>query len=262
MNVKKNKELAYIEELEDKVVALSLQLKSKTNALNSLNNSHKKSIGKLIHNIKNPVGVIFSFSDMILEDLEDYTPQKLEKHLQIIKDSAAFSLKMISTVAYYTQLNSPDFTYNFKKNNYVNIVQEVVDELAEIADKKKCSIKFSTAIFTELMLAADEISIALKHIISNAIRYSPPHSTINITIQENDTTIDTLVIDEGIGISAEHLPKVFSEYFVVNTFSEDKQKCIGLGLSIANKIIKDHKGTINVTSNLKKGSTFKITLPK
>ncbi|MBT8318219.1 MAG: HAMP domain-containing histidine kinase [Lutibacter sp.] len=253
----------YIEELEDKIVALSLQYKSKANELNLLNESHEKSVGKLIHNLRNPIGVIFSFSDMILEDLDDYTPDKLEKHIQIIKSSAAFSLKMITTVAKNTQLNSPEHRYDFKTINFVELVNEVINELTENALMKNCIIKTDIENHPiHLSLDLTEISVALKHIINNAIRYSDENSVVKIILKENENTVDIAVIDQGIGISEENLGQIFKEFFVVNTYSEDKQKCIGLGLSIANKIIKDHKGKISATSSLNKGSTFKITLPK
>lgn len=263
MSEKNKKTSVYIDELENKIIDLSLKLKSKTNELHLTSESHKKSIGKLIHNLKNPIGVIFSFSDMILEDLEDYSSDKLEKHIQIIKNSSEFSLQMITTVAKNTQLNSSDYTYEFKNVNYIDLVNEVIEELSEIASKKNCIIeKDIIKKSIDLRLDAAEISVALKHIINNAIRYSNENSTIKITVKENAKTIDTIVTDEGIGISEENLQGVFKEYFVVNTYSEDKQKCIGLGLPIANKIIRDHKGIISATSTLNKGSIFIISLPK
>ncbi len=259
---KKNTE-TYINELEDKIVDLTLQLKSNTNELKSVRESNQKSIGKLIHNLKNPVGVIFSFSDMMLEGIEDYTTEKLEKHLHIIKNSASFSLQLLTTVAKYSQLQSPDLTYAFKSLNYTELLNAITNEFKTISEEKNIHIE---RVFPEkpIILTVDEaeISIALRNIINNAFRYSNNNTTIKITVKENLNTVETLIIDEGMGISEEYLPAVFDEFCVVNTFSEDKQKCIGLGLTIANKIIKDHKGTIAITSILNKGTQIKIRLPK
>jgi len=258
-----NKASIYIQELEDKIVDLSLRLKSTSNELNSVIESNNKSIGKLIHNLKNPVGVIFSFSDMMLEDIEDYSTEKLEKHIEIIKKSAEFSLQMLTTVAKRAQLKSPDVAYNFKRVNYTNLVKEIITEFSEKASEKKCRVE-KKILKTPITLTIDdtEITLALNNVLNNALRYSSENSTIKITVNENINAIETIVEDEGIGISDENLSKIFNDFFVVNTYSEDKQKCIGLGLPIANKIIKDHKGTISVTSTLEKGSKFIITLPK
>lgn len=263
MSGQNNKASIYIQELEDKIVDLSLRLKSTSNELNSVIESNNKSIGKLIHNLKNPVGVIFSFSDMMLEDIEDYSTEKLEKHIEIIKKSAEFSLQMLTTVAKRAQLKSPDVAYNFKRVNYTNLVKEIITEFSEKASEKKCRVE-KKILKTPITLTIDdtEITLALNNVLNNALRYSSENSTIKITVNENINAIETIVEDEGIGISDENLSKIFNDFFVVNTYSEDKQKCIGLGLPIANKIIKDHKGTISVTSTLEKGSKFIITLPK
>ena len=263
LNKKTQNSSAYISDLEDKIVDLTLQLKGKSNELDVVRESNKMSIGKLIHNLKNPVGVIFSFSDMIIEDIEDYTTDKLEKHLQIIKNSAEFSLQMLMQVAKNSQLQSPDLNYNFKSTNYIELINTIIKEFNLKASEKNIKIEqdfLETSI--NLMLDKTEISIALSNIINNAIRYSSENSTIKIIVKENLDTIETIVIDEGIGISEENISAIFNEFFVVNTYSEDKQKCIGLGLSIANKIINKHHGKILATSKLNKGTSFKITLPK
>lgn len=254
---------AYINELEDKIVDLSLRLKSTTNKLSSVSENHKNMIGKLAHNLKNPVGVIFSFSDMILEDLEEYTTEKLQKHLQIINKSANFSIQLLGMVAKYSQLQSLDFKYAFKPTNYINLVTSVLNEFTDLASKKNCTIATNIPSSTiNLTIDESEISLAIRNIISNALRYSKNNSTITITVKELENTIETTITDEGIGISEEHLPQIFNDFFVVNTYSENKQKCIGLGLSIAQIIVKHHKGEILAESNLDGGSTFKVILPK
>ncbi|WP_299521965.1 sensor histidine kinase KdpD [uncultured Lutibacter sp.] len=259
---KKNSEV-YINELEEKIVDLSLRLKGKTSELNSVRESNTKSIGKLIHNLRNPVGVIFSFTDMILEDLEEYTPEKLEKHLQIIKNSASFSLELLTIVAKYSQLQSPNLTYSFQSLNYTELVNDILNEFNAISVEKNIKIEreFSKNPIS-LTIDVTEFAVSLRNIINNAFRYSNNNTTIKITIKENLNTVETIIIDEGIGISEDNLPAIFNEFFVVNTYSEDKQKCIGLGLAITNKIIQDHKGTISVTSLINKGTQIKIILPK
>lgn len=259
----KSKSKEYISELEEKIINLSLKLKSKTTQLNSLNLANKKAISKLIHNLKNPIGAVYSFSDMIIEDIDDYSKEKLEKHLHIIKNSATFSIQLLNTIAKYSQLQSPDLKYDLKNLNYINLVNNVIAEFNVMAEEKNSRIETD---FPEnaLFLTVDEaeISLAIRNIINNAIRYSNENSTIKIMIKETSNTVETIINDEGIGISEENLPLVLNDFFVVNTYSNDKQKCIGLGLSIANKIIEHHNGKIIITSVFQKGANVKITLPK
>ncbi|MBE0423005.1 MAG: HAMP domain-containing histidine kinase [Lutibacter sp.] len=252
----------YIPKLEEKIIDLSLKLKSKSNELNAAIETNSKILGKLTHNLKNPVGVIFSFSEMILEDLEDYSTEKLGKHMQIIKNSATFSLVFLDAISKYTRVNSPNYSLKTERLNYSELVNGVVNDFKVNAFEKNIGLEVnvtSNNIF--LTLDKDEITQALSAVLNNALRYSNENSTVIITVEETKNWVETTITDQGIGISETDLPYIFEEFYVINTYSDDKQKCIGLGLAIAKKIIEKHKGKISASSILDKGSSFKITLP-
>ncbi len=252
----------YIRELEEKIIDLSLKLKSKTNELNSVCETNQKTIGKLVHNLKNPVGIIYSFSDMILDSVEDYSPVKLEKYLKIINSSADYSIKVLNSVAKYSQLQLPNLEFSFKAINYTDLLDNVLSEFNSESIEKNITIKRDFP-GEQIFLKADkvELSIALNNIINNAFRYSSENSEISIRVKLNENSIETIVSDEGIGISKENLPQVLNDFFVVNTYSNDKQKCIGLGLTISNKIIQKHNGKLIITSEVDNGTNAIITLP-
>ena len=252
----------YIQELEEKIIDLSLMLKNKTNALIAADEIRAKILSKLTHNLKNPVGVIFSFSEMMLEDLTDYSTEKLEKHLQIIKNSAIFSLALLDTISKYSRVQSPNFVLKCQSLNYIELVSKILDEFKSEASKKNVIVAFEVST-NELFLTLDEaeISQALRAVLNNALRYSNENSSITIVVNALKNTVETTITDQGIGISETDLPNIFDEFYVVNTYSADKQKCVGLGLSIAKKIVELHKGKILVKSTLEKGASFKIILP-
>lgn len=253
----------YIKELEDKIIDLSLRLKSSTNELNLVREQHKKTIGKLVHNLKNPIGIIFSFSDMILEDIDNQSTDKLEKYLQVIKKSADFSIQVLNAIAKYFQLEGLDSTFNFKNIDYRELVNNVLNEFKSIAEEKGITIERNfpgESIF--LTADRDKISLVIRNIINNSLRFTKENSKIKITIKENLKTIETSITDEGIGISEPDLSNIFNAFYVVNTYSEDKQKCIGLGLTIAKEVVQHHKGKIIVTSTINKGTNVEMILPK
>lgn len=252
----------YIQELEEKIIDLSLMLKSKTNALIAADETRAKILGKLTHNLKNPVGVIFSFSEMMLEDLEDYSIEKLGKHLQIIKNSATFSLALLDTISKYSRVQSSNFVLKTEHINYSELINGLINEFRAKASKKNVGLAFEVST-NELFLTLDEaeISQALRAVLNNALRYSNENSTITIAVNALKNTVETTITDQGIGISETDLPNIFDEFYVVNTYSADKQKCVGLGLAIAKKIVELHKGKILVKSTLEKGASFKIILP-
>lgn len=263
MNKSDKNTAAYIEELEDKIMELNFKLKNTSTALSSAGETHRQTIRKLAHNLKNPVGIIYSFSGMILEDSKNYTTEKLEKHLTIINNSAEFSMQLLNKFAKYSSLQSLDLSFNFKKIDYIDLLNNVINQLQDAILEKSITIikEFDT---DEIFLVLDEveISLAMSNILGNAIRYSNEDATITISVIEKSENVETVISDEGIGISEKDLPFILNEFHVVNTYSKDGQKCIGLGLTIANKIVELHKGKITVSSTVGKGSNFKMILPK
>ena len=251
----------YIPELEEKIIDLSLKLKSKTNELNAAIESNSKILGKLTHNLKNPIGVIFSFSEMMLEDLADYSIEKLEKHIQIINNSAIFSLALLDTISKYSRVLSPNFALKPEQLNYIELLTEVLNEFKFETAKKNIEVVFNQPNERIILtLDKDEITQALNAVLNNALRYSNENSTITITVEALKNMVETTIADQGIGISEADLPHIFEEFYVVNTYSEDKQKCIGLGLALAKKIAELHKGKISAKSTLEKGTSFVISL--
>lgn len=253
----------YTQELEESIIELKFKLRNKDKELKNAYESNQKIIGKLVHNLKNPIGIAYSFSEMIMEGASNYDTEKLKKHLQIIRDSANFSLSLLDQFSMYTSLQSPDYQLTKRNTNYTELIKEVVNEFSETANKKQVKI-ITENCEKDLFLNIDkeEISKAIRNIIDNAIRFSEANTTIKIAVTEKGKSVETIISDEGIGISAKDLPHIFSEFYVINTYSNDKQKCIGLGLTIAKKIIEFHQGKITVESESGKGTSFKISLIK
>ena len=253
----------YIQELEEKIFDLSLKLKSKSNEFNAAIETNSKILGKLTHNLKNPVGVIFSFSEMMLEDLEDYSIEKLEKHMQIIKNSATFSLALLDTISKYSRVQSPNFVLKSQRINYTELLSALINEFKSESSKKNIDVLVKLP-ENDIFLPVDkaEITQALTALLNNALRYSNENSIITITVAELKNTVETTITDQGMGISETDLPNIFEEFYVVNTYSADKKKCVGLGLAIARRVAELHNGKISAKSTLEKGTSFKMSLPK
>jgi signal transduction histidine kinase len=259
----REKEKKHIESLEDEILELTFKLKNKKNEVNSIFQSQEKLMRKLIHDLKNPVGVVYSFSDMILEDIETYDTHKLEKHVTVIKNAADFSLHFLNQTSKFSSLVYKNGSFLLVKLNVVTFLNQVVNQFEQIALNKNITIKKDFHIEESILLIdKEQLTIALSNILNNAIRFSSENTTIVISVLESEDSVEIVITDEGIGVDTVDLTSVFQEYFVVNTYSIDKKKCVGLGLTIAKKIIQQHKGLISIESVLGKGSSVKIVFPK
>ncbi len=249
--------------LKEEVSDLKSQLKIVSEKLEFLKTKQSYLIGKTIHNLKNPVGVSSSFAEMMLEDLEFYTPEKLKKHLTVIKTSCDFSLGLLNNLQYISKLESGKAPLKLLKKKYCKLVKSTVKEQQILANKRGIKLHLTIdCTDCELTLDPDEIKQALHNLINNAHRYSVENSEVAIRVFATDTHILTTITDQGIGIETSELETIFDVFKVVTTFSDDGKKCLGLGLTIAKEIIEQHQGEITITSTLKKGSTFTIKIPR
>ncbi|MEQ8226396.1 MAG: ATP-binding protein, partial [Candidatus Eremiobacterota bacterium] len=101
----------------------------------------------------------------------------------------------------------------------------------------------------------------MNNLISNAVKFSNKHTTITIDVKMKDNYILTEVIDQGQGIPAAELSKLFMEFQRVSVKPTGNETSTGLGLAITKKIVEGHKGIIGVESEKGKGSRFYFTLP-
>lgn len=253
----------YIQELENKIVELSLKLRAKDLNLNTVEKENHERIRKLVHNLKNPIGVAYSFSEMIVENIEEISKEKLDKYIDVIKKSTDFSVGILNSIASLNRFKSPSFSLNLQETNYCEFLKDILSEFNTESIHKNIAI---TSSFPEniinLSIDTNEIALLIRILMRNAFGYSSNNSEINIVVTETSSTIDTTITDQGIGISETDLHAVFNEFYMVNTYSQDKSKCVGLGLAIAKIILNFHKGKIQVSSTLGEGSSFTFSFPK
>jgi signal transduction histidine kinase len=102
----------------------------------------------------------------------------------------------------------------------------------------------------------------LTNLINNAVRYSPPGSTITVRIRGDEARAVVDVLDQGIGIPAEQLDRVFTPFFRGSNATALHRGGLGLGLHITSEIVRRHGGRISVTSRPGEGSTFTVELPR
>ena len=99
------------------------------------------------------------------------------------------------------------------------------------------------------------------NLIDNAIKFTPKNGKIGITLKKKDKKSIVSISDTGIGILDEDKSKIFDRFYRVDIMDKKIEHGSGLGLSIVQSIVKMHHGTIHVTSQLNKGSTFIVTIP-
>jgi two-component system sensor histidine kinase SenX3 len=109
--------------------------------------------------------------------------------------------------------------------------------------------------------AARDLSLLVRNLIDNAIRYTRPGGTVDVRVSERSGEVELTVCDSGVGIPVRDLPRVFERFYRVDRARSRETGGTGLGLSIVRHVAENHGGSVSVTSELGVGSTFTVQLP-
>jgi two-component system phosphate regulon sensor histidine kinase PhoR len=111
-------------------------------------------------------------------------------------------------------------------------------------------------------LDKDKIATVLVNLLGNAVKYTPPQGRVTFRVNISDQQIEISVEDSGVGIAEDELPKVFDKFFRSQDPRVQEQTGTGLGLALAQEVVRLHGGRITVESEINKGSTFSVVLPR
>ena len=153
--------------------------------------------------------------------------------------------------------------FKFERCDLNTLVRAVCEEQTPLVEHRRDQLILKLADQLPPIFAdAEEISLAIHHILANAINYSPDSGNITVSTRQQDASSVLLTIqDNGIGISDSDLPHIFERFYRADPARNINNGGLGLGLSIAQRIVDAHHGSINVQSVPGKGSTFSIVLP-
>jgi signal transduction histidine kinase len=146
--------------------------------------------------------------------------------------------------------------------NIADLIKETYSKIFPLVEEKNISIKIkkqNIALIGDRQRLTDLLVILL----DNAIKYTPSGGKVTITAKSKDGQVTLKIKDSGIGIAEKDLPHIFNRFYRADkSRSKTGVSGFGLGLSMAKKIVEDHKGTISVSSTLDVGTIFTVTLPK
>ena len=220
----------------------------------------KRFISDAAHELKTPLAALKAAVEVDLSVAKNAkTKKSLEGYLQDIKELEDMALKLLRL----SKLSSKTVKIKLTNTDLKKVIKKVVKKIQPLADKKKIKLSFSKQ--TESAFAkVDKSSFAelLTILLDNAIKFSKSGGEVSVRLNQTSKQTSIGVIDSGIGIAKKDLPNIFKRFYQTNQArTKGCDSGCGLGLSIAQEIVKIHDGQLKVKSNRGKGSTFSIILP-
>ena len=231
--------------------------------LRRLENMRKDFVANVSHEIKTPLTAIKGFVETLHQGSVD-TPEEAERFLGIIQKHVDRLSAIIDDLLSLSRIEQEDErqTLEFENKPIMDIFRSAVQICRSKADEKNIDIQIACDEELESHFDPTLLEQAVVNLLDNAIKYSEPDSAIHISAGLNDSEVNIIVEDQGIGIAKKHLSRLFERFYRVDKARSRKMGGTGLGLAIVKHIAQAHGGQVTVKSTPGRGSTFTIHLPK
>ena len=224
-------------------------------------------LNNMSHDIRTPMNAILGYAQLMEEELKEKDLPETSDHLEKLQQSGNLLLSIINNVLDMARIESGKMEIDENYGRIEDIRQTLFEIFGDEAKKKNIALHYTINVEHEHILTdTTKVKEIFVNILSNAIKYTPSGGSVMINIDElvcdepGYMMVRTRVSDTGIGMSQDYLTKIFDAFTRERNTTKSKITGSGLGMSIVKRYVDLLGGTIDVESELGKGSTFTVTL--
>jgi signal transduction histidine kinase len=239
----------------------NLHLADQYSEVKKLNDSKDQIFSIISHDLREPVGAIKALTDSVINNKRSYEEEKMFKLFKDINKQISSTFYILENLLLWAQSQRKIISVELGSFLVNHAVKANIQVLEKAATNKEIYIENNIPEDLEAYYDVNLISIVVRNLIANAIKFTPFGGKISIDIASEATFHTISVNDTGIGVSPERIPKLFDKSVFETTYGTNKEKGSGIGLKLCKDFVEKHQGTIGVNSVVNKGSSFWFTLP-
>jgi signal transduction histidine kinase/FixJ family two-component response regulator len=247
------------EHLEDEVYRRTKELMAA--------NSHKDKILNIVsHEIRGPLGGIAELAGLLKDPEFARNADEVTRYAELIQTNTSRVVKLANDILELARLETGG-TDGVKRTplELTHLLTSLVPVFQSMTLTKNITLSLDAPEQIELLADSARLSMAMSNLINNALKFTAKGGQVTITakklLHNGQPYAEVKVIDTGLGIPADQLPKVFEKFGAKQRLGTAGEKGTGLGLSLVKEIITQHEGKIDVRSEVNKGTIFTILLP-
>ena len=226
-----------------------------------LDDMRKEFVANVSHELKTPITSIKTYSETLL-DQEELDEESKNKFLNVILTEANRMSRLVSDLLQLTKFDYKKVAWNRIKFDVKDLVKQVCDKHKIQAEKKNQMVEcYVTSNVSDVFGDRDGIEQVITNILTNSIKYTQENGSIKVYVGAVHEDSYIKIIDNGIGIPEEDLPRIFERFYRVDKARSREMGGTGLGLPIAKEIIEENGGSIDVKSEVGKGTEVIIKIP-
>jgi two-component system sensor histidine kinase/response regulator len=251
-----------IRKLQQQLEAKNTLLEEQVEQLSELNASKDKFISMISHDLQSPFSSLRGLIQFTAENLEGYNKSELGNIMDLLGNSTDNLYALIENLLTWSRIQRGVLEHCPQPIDIRDIVTQNINLFTQNAEDKQITLR--NLIEERIAVYADfnMVNAVIRNLISNALKFTKSGGRVEFSAKQNGEYVEVSVTDTGIGISKEHLSKLFRIDARYKRLGTDREKGTGLGLILCKEFIEKHGGTIWIESEVDQGSTVKFTLPR
>lgn len=253
------------ERLEQEIREKNIALEEANIELRKLDELKSEFIASVSHEFRTPLNSVRESLAMLADGSVKIGEKDGDRVLTIGLNNLKRLTRLINDLLDFSKLEAGKMSMEREPHGLGEIVEEVIDSLKSLADKRGLSLRWVPSEETlSVYVDKERIVQVLMNLVDNAIKFTPAGGKVSVLgFRNGDHLARVVVEDTGVGIDREHLTRIFEKFEQVRQkpHAGIEVRGTGLGLAIAKRIVELHEGTIWVESEVGKGSRFLFTLP-
>lgn len=217
------------------------------------------SVAQVSHELRSPLALITEGIQQVLDGLLGAVDPKQLEVLRMVRGQAERMHKLVQELLDLSRIEAGRLTLYRQPLDLGQIVQEVKASYETLAVPQRLIAKLDSVdpVYGDRM----RLTQVIENLMTNAIKYTPPHASITLGLAGRGRVAELSVCDTGVGMSKKEQQRLFEKFFRPKRPANTEQRGTGLGLAIVKELVQLHGGTIRVSSQPNRGTTFTVALP-
>ncbi|HUN65854.1 MAG TPA: response regulator [Bacteroidota bacterium] len=247
--------------LMDEITIKNIELENEKKRTDDANETLKRFLATFSHELRAPLNAIVGFSEILTNDLSILPEAKVSDFMKNIHESGKHLQGLINDILDLSKIEAGKMELHVEAYPISYFTESVARVMQSLLHQKHAELKFDIAPeIDQLVVDQTRFKQILVNLVSNGIKYSNQGGTVTVSMRRFVNEIEIAVIDTGIGIKPEDLPRLFHA-FQQGKNAHGSKEGTGLGLVITKRLVELHGGQITVESEWGKGATFRFRIP-
>jgi signal transduction histidine kinase len=251
------------EDLEQRVAERTQELEQVAKELEVMGSNKSDFIASLAHELRTPLNAILGYSELLADpSFGAMKPAEVRKHARAINQSGHYLMQLINDVLDLSKIEAGKLDLDVQTVQVKSTIREVMNLIDPMATSKHIRLRSRTASAPDFIQADPRrLRQILINLLSNAVKFTPEEGSVVVDASRDGRYLLISVIDTGVGIPPEDRERIFDQFHQAGGSYTRNQEGTGLGLTLTKQLVELHGGTIEVESEVGKGSTFRFRIP-